>query len=93
MIIPTCTLTFLMVIFCLVQEISWIVVLIRSLSGCLCSDGGYFMWLLSRYMLSKLYVNIYIYMLVSVICMPLMASRMARSLAIIIGNPRNLSSI
>jgi hypothetical protein len=91
MIIPTCTLTFLMVNFCLVQEISWIIVLIRNLSWCLCLADGYVMWLLSRYMLSRLYVKIYV--LVLVLYMALMASRMAQSLASIIGNPRNLSSI
>ena len=72
-VILVCALTYCIVMFCLVQDISWVMAMIGSFSRwCCCNDG--IMWLLSRDMLLRLSVIMYVSWWV--VCMALMASSM-----------------
>ena len=79
-LMPVCARTLCMWIICGVQYIWWIMTAISSLSGWCCWDVGCCMWLLIKYMLLRLLVNICVSL--RVVWILLMAMSIAFSLAL-----------
>ena len=77
---PICALTLCTWIMCGVQYIWLMMAVMNSLSGWWCWDVGFCIWLLIRYILLRLSVNICVSLWVA--CMVLMAMRIAFSSAL-----------
>ena len=91
-LMPVCARTLCMWTMCGVQYIWLIMAAISSLSGWWCWDVGCCIWLLIKYMLLRLSVNIWVSLWV--LCMVLMAMRIAFSSALkMFWYPGNLSDI